>query len=164
MRISAAHADWRGHRIDDAAGSLICNDGRLTAKLLQANAYQGVLKGQLTLARGANGLETQLAGSLVDADIGAALADFGETATKDAAASSFPCDRPVSRRPTPSLPLSGTVSLDLQPGVIDGVNVEEALRRSQRRPTDVARDMAIGQTTFTRARAQLDHRQGRRQR
>ena len=66
----------------------------------------------------------------------------------------FLCDRPASRRRTPSL-LSGAASLDLQAGVIDGVNIEEAMRRSQRRPIDVARDMAIGQTHFSRGRAQL---------
>ncbi|MGO9770751.1 MAG: AsmA-like C-terminal region-containing protein [Roseiarcus sp.] len=155
LRISAAHADWRGHRIDDAAGSLICNDGRLTATMLQANAYQGVLKGQLTLARGADGLEAHGAGSLVDADIGAALADFGRNGYKGRGGFEFSL-RSTGFAPADSVAsLSGTVSLDLQPGVVDGVNVEEALRRSLRRPTDVARDMAVGQTTFTRARAQL---------
>jgi uncharacterized protein involved in outer membrane biogenesis len=155
LRISAAHVDWRGHRIDDAAGSLICNDGRLTATMLQANAYQGVLKGQLTLARGADGLEAHGAGSLVDADIGAALADFGRNGYKGRGGFEFSL-RSTGFAPADSVAsLSGTVSLDLQPGVVDGVNVEEALRRSLRRPTDVARDMAVGQTTFTRARAQL---------
>jgi AsmA protein len=155
LRISAAHADWRGHRIDDAAGSLICKDGRLTAKLLEAGAYQGVLKGQLTLGGGASGLEARLAGSLVDADIGAALADFGWNGYRGRGSID------VSLRSTGFAPadsvasLAGAASLDLQPGVIDGVSIEEAMRRSLRRPIDVARDMAIGQTRFTRARAQF---------
>lgn len=155
LRISAAHADWRGHRIDDAAGSLICKDGEFTAKLLQAAAYQGVLKGRLTLARGENGLETQLAGSLVDADVGAALADFGWSGYRGRGGFEFSL-RSTGFAPTDSVAsLTGAASLDLQPGVIDGVSLEEAMRRSQRRPIDVARDLAIGQTTFTRARAQF---------
>ena len=155
LRISAAHADWRGHRVDDAAGWLICKDGRLTASLLQAGAYQGVLKGQLTLARGANGLETQLAGSLVDADVGATLADFGWSDYRGRGGFEFSL-RSTGFAPADSVAsLTGTASLDLQAGVIDGVNIEEALRRSLRRPIDVARDMAVGQTTFNRARAQF---------
>jgi AsmA protein len=155
LRISAAHADWRGHRFDDVAGSLICKDGRLTAKLLEAGAYQGVFKGQLTVARGASGLETQLAGSLVDADIGAALADFGWNGYRGRGGLDFSL-RSTGFAPADSVAsLAGAASLDLQPGVIDGVSIEEAMRRSLRRPIDVARDLEIGQTTFTRARAQF---------
>lgn len=155
VRISVAHADWRGHHIDDVAGSLICKDGQLTAKLLEAGAYQGVLKGQLTLSRGASGLETQLAGSLVDADIGAALADFGWNGYRGRGGVDFSL-RSTGFAPADSVAsLAGAASLDLRAGVIDGVSIEEAMRRSLRRPIDVARDMAIGQTTFTRARAQF---------
>jgi hypothetical protein len=155
LRISAAHLDWRGHRLDDAAGSLICNDGRLTATLLQADAYQGVSKGELTLARGPDGLEAHAAGSLVDADIGAALADFGRSGYKGRGSFEFSL-RSTGYAPADSVAsLAGTVSLDLQPGVIDGLNIEEALRRSLRRPIDVARDLDVGQTTLTRARAQI---------
>ncbi len=155
LRISAAHAEWRGHRVDDAAGSLICKGGQLTATLLEASAYQGVLRGQLTLANGANGLEAQLAGSLADSDFGAALADFGWSGYRGRGGFD------VSLRSTGASPaeavasLSGTASLDLQPGVIDGVSIEEAMRRSMRRPIDVARDMAIGQTAFTSAHAKF---------
>ena len=155
LRISAAHADWRGHRIDDAAGSLICKDGELSVKLLQAAAYQGVLKGEITLARENDALATRLAGSLADADIGAALADFGWSGYRGRGGFDFSL-RSTGLAPADSVAsLAGVASLDLQSGVIDGVNIEEAMRRGQRRPIDVARDMAAGQTTFTRARAQF---------
>ncbi len=155
LRISAAHVGWGGHRVDDAAGSLICNDGRLTATLLQASAYQGVLKGQLTLARAAQALEAHTVGSLVDADIGAALADFGGIGYKGRGGLEFSL-RSTGFAPADSVAsLTGTVSLDLQPGEVDGVDIEEALRRSLRQPIDVDRDMAFGHTSFTRARAQV---------
>ena len=155
LRISAAHADWRGHRIDDAAGSLICKDGELSVKLLQAAAYQGVLKGEITLARENDALATRLAGSLADADIGAALADFGWSGYRGRGGFDFSL-RSTGLAPADSVAsLAGVASLDLQSGVIEGVSVEEAMRRGQRRPIDVARDMAAGQTTFTRARAQF---------
>ena len=158
LRISAAHAEWRGHRLDDIAGSLICRDGELAAKLVEAGAYQGALKGQLTLTRGPEGLQAQLAGSLADADLGAALADFGWNGYQGRGGFDFSL-RSTGFAPADSVAsLAGTASLDLQAGVIDGVNIEEAMRRSQRRPIDVARDMAIGQTTFARGARQIHRR------
>jgi AsmA protein len=155
LRISATHVDWRGFRLDDAAGSLICKDGQLTASLLEAGAYQGLLKGQLSLTQGANGLETQITGSLADADIGAAVASTGWSGYRGRGGFNFSL-RSTGFAPADSVAsLSGVVSFDLQAGVIDGVNIEEAMRRSQRRPIDLSRDMANGQTTFTHARAKL---------
>jgi AsmA protein len=155
LRLSATRPEWGGHHIEDAAGSLMSHGGLFTASLLEASAYQGVMKGQLTLSNGAEGIETQVTGSIADADVGAALADFGwtgyhgrggiELSLRSTGAS--PADAVAS--------LAGTATIELQAGVIAGVNIEEAMRRSQRRPVDVARDMATGQTTFTRARAQL---------
>jgi AsmA protein len=44
--------------------------------------------------------------------------------------------------------LSGSASIEAADGAIVDVNLEEALRRSQRRPIDVARDMRLGGTAF----------------
>src|SRR5208282_2135795 len=155
LRISAAHAEWRGYRLDDIAGSLICRDGQLAAKLLEAGAYQGALKGQLTLTSGPDGLQAQMAGSLADADLGAALADFGWNGYRGRGGFDFSL-RSTGFAPADSVAsLAGTASLDLQAGVVDGVNIEEAMRRSQRRPVDLARDMAVGQTTFAHGRAKF---------
>ncbi len=155
LRFSVSHAAWRGHRVDNLAGSLMCRDGQFVANLIEADAYQGVLKGQLTLAPAANGLRTQLAAALANADLGAAFADFGWSGY--AGRGGFN----VSLRSTGSTPadiiasLAGVASFDLQAGVVVGVNIEEAMRRSQRRPIDLSRDMAVGQTTFTHASAKI---------
>ena len=155
LRISVAHADWRGHRVDDAAASLLARDGQLTAKLLEATAYQGAAQGELTLAGSPAGLVARLSGSIAEADLGAALADFGWSAFRGHGGLEF------SLRSTGDSPaaliasLEGTGSLNLQAGSVAGVNIEEAIRRSQRRPIDLPRDMTSGQTTFSRARAQF---------
>ena len=51
--------------------------------------------------------------------------------------------------------LTGTASLEASNGSILGVNLEEALRRSHRRPIDVERDMRLGTTTFDKVEASL---------
>ena len=62
--------------------------------------------------------------------------------------------------------LTGTASLEAADGSILGVNLEEALRRSRRRPIDVERDMRLGGTAFDKVdvsfalddgRAQVGH-------
>ena len=59
--------------------------------------------------------------------------------------------------------LTGTASLEASNGSILGVNLEEALRRSHRRPIDVERDMRLGATTFDKVEASLAVGEGRAQ-
>ena len=133
----------------------MCKAGACTATLLEANAYQGTLKGQLSVARGARGLTTQATVSLADADLGAAFADFGWSGfhgrgdvEADLRATGFAASDSI-------LSLAGQASATLTAGAIDGVSVEEALRRSQRRLVDVARDLGNGATHFSRGRVRL---------
>jgi AsmA protein len=107
------------------------------------------------VARGARGLTTQATVSLADADLGAALADFGWRGFKgrgdveaDLRATGFAASDSI-------LSLAGQASATLTAGAIDGVSVEEALRRSQRRVIDVARDLGDGATHFLRGRVRL---------
>jgi AsmA protein len=155
LRISAAHVAWRGRRLDDVAGSLMCKDSQVVATLLEASAYQGVLKGELAITRDADGLETQMAATLADADIGAALGDFGWRGYIGRGGFDVSLRSTGLALADSVASLAGSASLSLQAGVVNGVNIEEAMRRSQRRPIDLARDMTIGQTTFTQAQAKF---------
>jgi len=160
LRVSASRATWGGHTLGDAAASLQQRDGRLTLKLLDGTAYQGALSGEASVQRSTAGLETTASASLEDADLGALLSEWGASTysgrggmkAKLHAVGASPAELAAS--------LSGTATLDLQEGAIAGVNFEEALRRSLRRPVDVTRDMAIGQTKFASARAELQIEDG----
>ena len=59
--------------------------------------------------------------------------------------------------------LTGTASLEAADGSILGVNLEEALRRSRRRPIDVERDLRLGGTAFDKLDVSLalDHGRAR---
>jgi len=46
--------------------------------------------------------------------------------------------------------LGGSATLRLERGGVEGVNLKQALRRSERRPLDAARDMRVGATAFNR--------------
>jgi AsmA protein len=155
LRLSAGRLAWRGHAVTDAAGALMCKAGACTATLLEATAYQGALKGQLSVSRGPRGLTAQADVSLKDADLGAAFADFGWTALRGGG------DIEANLRATgfaPSdsiLSLAGSASATVTAGAVDGVSVEEALRRSLHHAVDVARDLGDGATHFSRGRLRL---------
>jgi AsmA protein len=152
LRLSAARLAWRDYAVEDAAGSLLCKAGACTATLIESNAYQGTLKGQLSVARGARGLTTLATVSLADADLGAAFGNFGWRGFQgrgdieaDLHSTGFAASDSI-------LSLAGQASATLTAGAIDGVSIEEALRRSQHRAIDVARDLGDGATHFLRGR------------
>jgi AsmA protein len=155
LRLSATRLAWRDHGVDDAAGSLMCRLGRCTAALLEASAYQGALKGELRLARVARGLEAQATLSLTDADLGAAFTDFGWSGYHGHGDVEATLKSTGFAASDSVLSLSGEASATLKAGAVDGVSVEEAMRRSLRRPVDVARDLGNGATRFSLAKLRL---------
>ena len=161
LRVSASHASWRGHRIESVAASVLQRDQRLTVRLLEATACQGQLLGEFSIQNGPRGLQTQISASLANGDIGAVLSEWGFTTFRGRGGyeGSF---RAVGASPAELADsLSGSASLELQSGTLEGVNFEQALRRSLRRPVDFVRDMAMGDTSFSSARARLEIATGR---
>ncbi|HXW20792.1 MAG TPA: AsmA-like C-terminal region-containing protein, partial [Roseiarcus sp.] len=154
LRVSAATISWRGHAIEDAAFSLMSADGGFKATLSEARAYKGALKGAAAAVPGPEGgAQLSVSASLANADIGAMLAEFGansysgigdlEVAVRSNGASVADFARG----------LSGDASVKLGAGVIDGLSLEEALRRSERRPINIFTDMRTGRTNFDEAAA-----------
>src|SRR6202034_445653 len=78
LRLSAAHLDVYGLKLADAAASAIVTDGKLSATLMEGAAYGGSLQGEVGAAYVGRNLKFRARGELVDADLGAALADFGK--------------------------------------------------------------------------------------
>lgn len=156
LRVSAAHVSWNGPAIDDVALSVLRRDGGLTLKMLEASAYRGALTGEISVGRGGNAIETRASLALEGADCGALLQDWGVNAYSGlcdldatlSAAGGSPAEIAASA--------NGSAKIELQDGSVAGINFEEALRRSQRRPIEVARDMVVGQTKFASARARVE--------
>ena len=148
LRLSAGHLDVYGRELDNAAGSVILKDGVLTAGLVDAAVYGGRLRGEIRVVCEGEVLNVRAHAKLVAADFGAAFSDFGWPATTGRGTLEFALET-TGRSPVAAVAeLGGSASLELEQGAVLGINLEEALRRSQRRPIDVARDMRIGGTTF----------------
>ena len=164
LRVSAATVGWRGHRIEDAAFSLMSADGGVKATLSEARAYKGALKGVAAMVPGPEGVsELSMSASLTNADIGALVAEFGPSAYSGGGDVEFALRSNGASVADFARALSGDVSLKLGAGVIDGLSFEEALRRSERRPVNIFSDMRTGRTTFDKAvaRATIDKGEAR---
>jgi AsmA protein len=163
LRLSAAHLDVYGLKLADAAASAIVTDGKLSATLMEGAAYGGRLQGEVGAAYVGRDLKLSARGELADADLGAAIADFAQPIVTGTGGAKFTLEASGASPAAAISSLSGTASLEASDGSILGVNLEEALRRSHRRPIDAERDIRLGGTTFDKAEASLAVGEGRAQ-
>jgi AsmA protein len=160
LRLSARRLDLYGHVLAAAAASAILKDGVLTASLVDGVAYGGRLKGEIRLAGVERNLRLDAQGELADADFGAAFSDFGWPAPTGKGTAAFAV-RTAGLSPASAVAeLGGSARLKLEEGSVPGVNLEQVLRRSQRRSKDVARDMRVGETAFDRLSLELQLAKG----
>jgi AsmA protein len=159
LRLSAARLDIYGKALADAAASVIVKDGKLSANLIEAAAYGGSIAGEADAECVGEELRLRARGEVADADLSAALADFGRPVASGRAQARFAVETSGTSPAAAVAGLKGSASLEAEDGGIVGVNLEEALRRSQRRPIDVARDMRLGGTAFDKlaVAVALDH-------
>ena len=155
LRLSAGQLDAYGVILDNVAASALLKDGALTANLVEANTYGGRGVGELKLISDNSNPGLAVRGKLVGADLGAAGSALGLAALTGKGDIDLAV-KTGGRSPAELVSgLQGTASLALAEGAVSGVNLEEALRRSQRRPLDVTKDMRSGGTTFDRATVDL---------
>ncbi|HEX9168339.1 MAG TPA: AsmA-like C-terminal region-containing protein [Roseiarcus sp.] len=161
LRLSAGRLDVYGRKLAEVAASLILKDGKLSMSLIDAAAYGGRVNGEAALVCVGQDLKLRARGELTDADLGAALADFGRPTATGRGAARFSVETSGVSPAAAVAALTGTAALEAADGGIVGVNLEEALRRSQRRPIDVARDMRLGGTAFDKLAVSLTLDDGR---
>ena len=162
LRLSAAHLDVYGLALADAAASIIVADGKLSATLMEAAAYGGRLQGGVVAYLGRE-VKISARGELVHADLGAAIADLAKPVMTGTGRAQFAVEASGASPAAAVASLTGTASLEAADGSLLGVNIEEALRRSRRRPIDVERDLRLGGTAFDTVDASLALDNGRAQ-
>ena len=163
LRLSAAHLDAYGLKLADAAASAIVTHGKLSAMLMEGTAYGGRLQGELGAAYVGRDLKFSARGELADADLGAAVGDFAQPIVTGTGGAKFTLEASGASPAAAISSLTGTASLEAADGSILGVNLEEALRRSHRRPIDAERDIPLGGTAFDKVEASLAVGEGRAQ-
>ena len=156
LRVSATRVTWSGHAIENAAVSVSQRAGRYSLKLLEAGYAHGSASGEISVEDKQGVCETHFAIALDNADFGALLAEFG--APDFSGQGSVKASIRARGRSAAEIVATadGDGELQLGEGALGSVNFEEALRRGQRRPLDVARDMNAGATRFASARGRID--------
>jgi len=155
LRLSAGQIDVYGAALANAAVSAILKDGALDVSVLDGTIGGGRLQGDLKLACVGPELEIGANAKLSDADIGAIAADIGWSAPTGQGTAQFAVS---THGPSPAAAVSrlkGSAAATWAGGAASGINLEEALRRSQRRPIDWTRELRPGQTAFDRLAIEL---------
>jgi uncharacterized protein involved in outer membrane biogenesis len=151
LRLSTGQLEAYGARLDNVAASALLKDGALTAEVIEATAYAGRLSGELHARRDNSTLRTAARGKLAGADFAAAASDFGWPGLTGNGDVEFAVET-TGRSPVDLIAgLDGKATLTIADGALSAVNLEEALRRSHRRPVDILKDTRSGTTAFDQA-------------
>jgi AsmA protein len=161
LRLSAGHLDVYGLPLADTAASVIVAEGKLNMTLIEATAYGGRLQGEGAVTVTGRGVQLSARGELADADLGAAIADFGHPVMTGGGGGRFNVEASGETPAAAVASLTGTASLAAANGSILGVNLEEALRRARHRTIDLERDLRIGGTAFDKLDVSLALTNGR---
>lgn len=156
MRLSAARVTIGNTKIGRTALGANLRDGAFTLSIGEAQLYGGLARGSLGITRSDKAADVKARMQLVDVDLESCLGElFGFrriagrgnlTAALDASGSS-----PFALMQT----LTGDVALRGHDGALTGFNVEQLLRRLERRPLSGAGDFRNGRTPFDQLNAAL---------
>ena len=153
LRISAARMLFSNFEIEDAAFSVMRNNGHLELALAGANAYQGAIKGHVTFDLGSgDGVGMQAAGSISGADFASLSSDafgwpefYGSLNGTANLASSGANMAELMRN------LDGTTQIDVVQGQLGGINLESAVHQIDKSPLALLTDIHRGKTAFDHA-------------
>ena len=156
LRVSASRARLGRIQFRDAAFSLIRNRDRSEFTLAEAGAFGGAVKGRLSARPKAGGYDftaeataTRVNPALLPGDLFRATRVSGEASGRVSLVSEGASVAGALRA------LRGEARLDLGSGDFSGLDLEQALRRLEKRPLSIAAEVRGGRTGFTKASIDL---------
>ena len=149
LRLSAAHARLANYEADRTGISILKNAEQIDISLAEASAYKGNIRGRATARRDGERLEWRARGTVEHLDAGA-LGAATRRAQRITGSVSGEFDLRSLGADTSTLlaGLAGTVKIDLTNGEIAGLDLEQALRRAERRPLSLATELRGGKTQY----------------
>ena len=162
LRLSASRARIGRAQLREAAFSLLAEPERLSLTLEEAKAWNGVIKAQLAMGRGEAGAALRASANLARVDAAAMMGELfrtprlsGELNGDVALTSNGETLARALRN------LNGTARLSVRNGDVSGLDLEQALRRLEKRPLTVASEVRTGRTGFNAAELDLGVENGR---
>jgi len=155
MRLSAGRVTLANARLGRTGVAANLRDGRLTMAIVEAQAYGGVLKGALVLAKGNEGgadIKSQL--QFAQVDLESCLGElFGIRKLEGKGNLFLSVEAAGDSVMALTRTLSGSAELTARQGAIAGFNVEQLLKRLEQRPLSIGGDFRRGRTPFDRLHA-----------
>jgi AsmA protein len=156
LRLSAARISLGNAKLGRTAIGANLRDGRLTLAIGESQAFAGVLKGSLTLARAQFGAEIKSQLQFANVDLESCLRDlFGIRRVDGKGTLVFAVEAAGESVLALTQTLSGTASLVAENGSLSGLNVEQLLKRLERRPLSGGGEFRSGRTPFDKLTVSL---------
>ena len=149
LRLSAANVAVSNAKIGRTAVAANLHGGHLVVTIGEAQAYGGMIRGSLTLANFAAGVDVKSQLQFNDVDLESCLGQlFGLHRLEGKGNVSFAVEGSGDSVLDITRTLNGTANLVGEKGALAGLNVEQLLRRLERRPLSGGGEFRTGRTPF----------------
>lgn len=161
LRISAARVIAAQGRLGRTAVAATLRDGRLLVTVGESQGFNGLMSGSLAIAKTDQGAHLRSQLQLTDVDLETCLADlFGVRRLEGKGSLSLGIDAEGRSVLALARNVNGSAELVTSRGVLAGFNVEQLLRRLERRPLAGSADFRTGRTPFESLRVNFRIKQG----
>jgi AsmA protein len=151
MRLSAAKVAIGSTRLGRTAIGANLRNGTLALSIGEAQIYSGILKGSLAVARAGAAADLKAQFQFTDVDLAPAASEmFGVGRLSGRGNIGFEIEAAGSSPFALAQSLGGSATLEGRDGAIGGMNVEQLLKRLERRPLSGAGSFRSGATPFDR--------------
>jgi AsmA protein len=156
LRLSAAKIAVAGAKLGRTAIAANMRAGKLSVTIGESQAFGGILKGSLALAPGARGAEFKSQLQFTDVDLDACLGELLQFRRLEGRGDvALSIDATGNSVLALTRTLNGTADLTGRQGALVGWNVEQLLRRLERRPLSGTGDFRNGRTPFEKLTVNL---------
>lgn len=161
LRLSAANVIMGSAKFGRTAIGANLRAGKLSVSIGEALAYGGIIKGSLALTNSASGIDVRSQLQFADVDLEACLGQLlGLKRLEGRGTMSMALEGSGSSILAMTRTLAGTATLTGRDGAIAGLNVEQLLKRLERRPLSGGGEFRTGRTPFDKIEMTLRVAQG----
>jgi AsmA protein len=161
LRLSAAQVTISGAKLGRTALAANLRGGRLSVTIGESQAFGGLIKGSLGLARSDAGADLKAHLQFADVDLDSCLgALFGMHRLDGKGNLAFNIEGSGGSVMALTKTLNGSATLTSRQGAVTGFNVEQLLRRLERRPLSGSGDFRTGRTPYDTLAVTLGIKQG----
>jgi AsmA protein len=161
LRLSAAKVTIGNAKLGRTAVAASLRRGKLVITVGESQAYNGLIKGSVALAKSEVGAELKSQMQFTNVDLESCLGDLiGIRRLEGKGNVSFALEGTGASVLALTRTLSGTAAITGQQGALAGLNVEQLLRRLERRPLSGGADFRSGRTPFDKLAITLKASQG----